>query len=151
MLLCLAFLSGCAGGGSPKEKAEAPTPAVVTRPVEIFSRFPTADRVKVRVEEPHLLNKPFLPAGSLAEYQKGKTKWMLFVADTASPTEAAILLSDFRKALRDPKLVPAFGGYFGKDGDRPVFVFTKGNRIAGIAGLSEKQVDLPARQFAAVL
>lgn len=150
-LLCLALLAGCSGGGgSVKEKAPEPPP-VVAKPVEMFGRFPKTNQVKVRVDEPHVLGKAFLPPGSIAEYQKGKSSWSMFVADFPSPTEAALALNDFRKALEGAKLVPAFGGYFGKDGDQPVFVFTKGNRIAGILGLSEKQADLPARQLASVL
>ena len=46
------------------------------------------------------------------------------------------------------KLVPSFGGYFGQDNGRPVFVFTKNAWIAGVVGLPEKQADTEARTLA---
>lgn len=75
----------------------------------------------------------------------------MFVAKLSTPTDAAILLLDWKKALADAKLIASFGGYFGKDADQPVFVFTKGAWIAGVAGLAEKGADLEARTLAAHL
>jgi hypothetical protein len=43
------------------------------------------------------------------------------------------------------------GGYFGMDGDRPVYIFQKGVFLAGFVGLPEKDADVLARQFAARL
>jgi hypothetical protein len=43
------------------------------------------------------------------------------------------------------------GGYFGMDGDRPVYVFVKGAWVAGIVGLTEEKADAAARVFAARL
>ncbi len=87
----------------------------------------------------------------MARYKKGKKEYEMFVAKLANATDAAILLPDWRKALVDSKLVPSFGGYFGQDAGRPVFVFVKGAWIAGIAGLAEKEADLEARTLAAHL
>lgn len=95
-----------------------------------------------------LLGKTFMPGGTLAHYKDGALEYDLFLAKTGSPTDAALLLLDWSKALAGSKLVPAFGGYFGDDAGRPVFVFAKGAWIAGIAGLSEKQADGPARLLA---
>ncbi|HLJ13920.1 MAG TPA: hypothetical protein VKV15_05440 [Bryobacteraceae bacterium] len=95
--------------------------------------------------------KPFMPGGTIARYKKGKTEYEMFVAKLPSATDAAILLPDWNKALTGSKLVPSFGGYFGDDGGRPVFVFAKGAWIAGIAGLPEKQADAQARILAAEL
>ena len=64
---------------------------------------------------------------------------------------AAFLLPDWRKALTNPKLVPSFGGYFGEEAGRPLFVFAKGAWNAGVAGLAEKQADAQARLLAAEL
>lgn len=75
----------------------------------------------------------------------------MFVAKTPSPTDAAILLNEWRKALTSPKLVPSFGGYFGQDAGDPVFVFTKGDWVAGVRGLDEKSADSEARILAARL
>ncbi len=92
-----------------------------------------------------------MPGGTLAHYKKGKLEYDLFAAQLPSPTDAAILLLDWKKALNDAKLIPSFGGYFGGDSGRPVFVFVKGSWIAGTAGLSEKQADAQARLLAAEL
>ena len=64
---------------------------------------------------------------------------------------AALLLFDYKKRMENPKLIPHFGGYYGKDGDRMVFVFAKGSWVAGVAGLPEKDADLAARELAARL
>jgi len=68
-----------------------------------------------------------------------------------NPQDAAFLLLDWNKALAGAKLVPSFGGYFGQDAGRPVFVFAKGAWIAGVAGLPEKDADMAARTLAAHL
>ncbi|MBI4904110.1 MAG: hypothetical protein HY820_10775 [Acidobacteria bacterium] len=61
------------------------------------------------------------------------------------------MLFDYKKALTGPKFIPHFGGYFGKDGNRDIFVFSKGAWIAGVAGLAEKDADAIARDFASRL
>jgi hypothetical protein len=73
------------------------------------------------------------------------------VAKIASADDATILLVDWKKALTDPKLVSSFGGYFGTDGNRPMFVFSKGNWVAGVAGLSQKEAEPKASLLAAYL
>jgi hypothetical protein len=75
----------------------------------------------------------------------------MFVARLANPTDAAIKLLDWKRAMSDAKLVPSFGGYFGTDGSTPVFVFSKGEWLAGIRGLDEKGADAQARLLAAQL
>lgn len=95
-----------------------------------------------------LMGKLFMPGGTIATYKKGKVEYEMFLAKMPSATEAAVTLPDWRKALKDAKLIPSFGGYFGLDGDRPVFVFTKNAWIAGVAGLKEKEADVAARALA---
>lgn len=129
----------------PAKKAEAPKPADESR------RFPQANLVDAKVVDDHLLGKSFMPGGTLAHYKKGKTEYDMFVARMPSATDAAVLLPDWRKALADAKLVPSFGGYFGQDNGRPVFVFTKDVWVAGVVGLPEKEADLQARALAARL
>ncbi len=97
------------------------------------------------------MGKPFMPGGTLARYKKGKKEYEMFVAKLATSTDAAILLLYWQKALADPKLIPSFGGYFGMDGGRPVFVFSKGAWIGGVAGLPEKEADAQARTLASRL
>lgn len=144
-----AALISCSSEPKPAQKAV--TPAAAPKPADESRRFPTADLVETKVIDRELAGKPFMPGGTLAKYRKGKTEYEMFVAKAPSATDAAIALSDWRKSMTDPKLVAAFGGYFGQDGGAPVFVFTKGDWIAGVRGLAEKQADVPARLLAARL
>ena len=147
----VAFLASC--GSEPKTPAPAATPPKeeVVKPLNQSSRFPKANLVKTEVVDRELMGKPFMPGGTLAHYKKGKTEYQMFVAQFPNATEAAIVLPDWRKALAGSKLIPWFGGYFGTDNGRPVFVFSKGAWIAGIAGLPEKEADLQARILAGEL
>jgi hypothetical protein len=114
-------------------------------------RFTKVNMINTVVVEKNLLGKPFMPGGTVAQYKKGKLEYDMFVAKTGSAADAALILPDWRKMLTDAKLVPSFGGYFGRDAGRPVFVFTKGAWIAGIAGLPQKEADAEARKLAAKL
>lgn len=143
------LLSSC--GSRPKQSAPAPVKAEAHKPADESQRFANANLVGSKVIDKELLGKPFMPGGTLAQYKKGKKEFEMFVAKVPSPTDAAILLLDWKKALADSKLLPSFGGYFGLDAGRPVFVFSKGAWIAGVAGLSEKEADLQARTLAAHL
>ena len=147
-----ALLAAC--GASP-DGANAVAPqkkiAVPPKPPDESRYLPRTDQVSTEVIADHLLGKAFMPGGTLGHYRNGKAEYEMFVRKLDSPLDAAVLLPEWQKALKAAKLVPAFGAYFGDDGGRPVFVFTKGAWIAGIAGLNEKQVDLPARSLAASL
>jgi hypothetical protein len=146
-----ALLAAC---GSPEPKPAAPAPAAqaeAPKPRDETRRFPIANRVDTEVEARQLLGKSFMPGGTLAHYKEGKTEYTMFVAQMPSTSEAALLLLDWNKALTGAKLVPSFGGYFGLDAGHPVFVFSKGAWIAGVAGLQQKDADLAARNLAAHL
>ena len=148
--IAMVFLTSC--GSEPKPVSSEPAKqAEAPKPSDESQRFATANLVESKVVDKELMGKPFMPGGTLARYKKGKKEYEMFVAKLATATDAAILLPDWRKALTDSKLVPSFGGYFGQDAGRPVFVFTKGAWIAGIAGLPEKDADLEARTLAAHL
>jgi hypothetical protein len=107
--------------------------------------------VESKVVNKELLGKTFMPGGTLGHYKKGKLEYDVFIAKLPSALDAAILLPDWNKALAGSKLVPSFGGYFGLDAGRPVFVFSKLTWIAGIAGLPEKDADALARTLATQL
>jgi hypothetical protein len=139
-------------GSEPKPVAsEAAKKAEPPKPADESFRFATANLVKTEVVDKALLGKTFMPGGTLAHYKKGKREYEMFAAKLASPTDAAILLLDWKKALADAKLIASFGGYFGTDNGKPMFVFSKGDWIAGIAGLPEKEADLESRTLAAHL
>ena len=146
----LAVFCAC-GGSSPKETTQNVPAVEKVKPVDESRRFPLADQVSIRLVEDHILGKDFLPGGNVAEYRrKGKT-YQQFLVRTKSAEAAALLLFDFKNHLSNAKFVPHMGGYFGTDGATPVYVFPKGAFLAGFVGLSEKDADLPARQFAARL
>ena len=141
------LISSC--GSPPKPAASEPVKqAEAPKPSDESQRFSTANLVDTKVVDKELLGKPFMPGGTLARYKKGKKEYEMFVAKLPTATDAAILLPDWRKALTDSKLVPSFGGYFGQDSGRPVFVFTKNAWIAGVVGLPEKEADAEARSLA---
>jgi hypothetical protein len=149
---CLLSLVSCASPPSPPAKE---TPAAQSKPGPAPSdesrRFPQKNLVSTQVVPSALLGKAFMPGGTLARYRKGKTEYQMFVARAASSTEAAIKLNDWRTALTNPAFVASFGGYFGLDGGIPVFVFAKGEWIAGVVGLSRREADLASRSLASRL
>jgi hypothetical protein len=144
-------LSSCDSKPDVKPVAEAPKAVEAPRPADESRRFPKPNLVGTIVIEKQLFGKPFMPGGTQAHYKRGKTEYDMFVAKTASANDAALLLPDWRNLLTDAKLVPSFGGYFGVDAGRPVFVFAKGEWIAGVAGLNQREADQAARKLAAGL
>jgi hypothetical protein len=150
-VLFLAVLLASCGSETKQPPPEAPKKAEAPKPSDESRRFPKANLVDTKVVDKELMGKPFMPGGTVARYKKGKTEYEMFVAKLPTALDAAVLLPDWDKALADSKLVPSFGGYFGKDSGRPVFVFAKGAWIAGVAGLPEKEADLQARTLAGLL
>ena len=150
MTTLAALLASCGDQPGPSAPVSAKN-AAAPKPADESRRFPKANLIETKVVDKEILGKPFMPGGTLARYRKGKTEYEMFVARLPSALDAAILLPDWDKSLAGSKLVPSFGGYFGQDAGRPVFVFAKGAWIAGIAGLPEKEVDAPARTLAGQL
>ncbi len=132
-------------------KADAPKLAEPPKPADESARFSKTYRLDTIVVDNHLLGKPFMPGGTLAQYKKGRAEYEMFVAKLPTATDAAVILPDWKKLLTDPKYEASFGGYYGHDAGRPIFVFTKGPWIAGIAGLPEKDADAEARKLAKAL
>lgn len=152
LCFCLAVLITLSGCGAPTEepppkKAAAP----VIAPSDESHRFPSQDRVKAGIVDDHLLGKDFLPGGNLAEYSRGGRTYQLFLIETKSPQAAALLMNDHQKSLSNAKFIAHMGGYFGMDGEQPVYIFAKGKWLAGLVGLPQDEADLIAREFAARL
>ncbi|HVO98273.1 MAG TPA: hypothetical protein VMT15_09420 [Bryobacteraceae bacterium] len=150
-VITLAILLAACDSKPVASEAPKAAPAAAPKPSDESRRFPKDDQIGSVVVDKELLGKPFMPGGTLVKYRKGKAGYDMFAAKMANPAEAALILPDWRKALTDPKLVPSFGAYYGLDAGRPVFVFSKGPWIAGIAGLSQKDADAAARKLAAAL
>jgi len=146
----LAAFAALAGGCS--SPPPAPVAQVeVAKPADETRRFPAANRVETHVVATALLGKSFMPGGTVAHYKRGAVEYDMFVASLPTPLAAALLLPDWKNALAGAHVVPTFGGYFGSDAGRPVFVFAKGTWLAGVAGLPQQQADLAARTLAARL
>lgn len=157
--VAVVLLISCGGDTKPAPSSAPAKQAEVSKPNQKPSdesrRFPTANLTGTEVVDRQLMGKAFMPGGTIAHYKKGKVEYDLFAARLADANAAAFLLPDWRKALSDgttaAQLVPSFGGYFGADAGRPVFVFSRGAWIAGVAGLPLKDADTEARTLAARL
>jgi hypothetical protein len=142
------WLAGC-GPAAEKKQAEAPPPPP---PVKDDTALLLAqNRVSATVVKDHLLGKQVLPGGTLGEYADRGRKYQLFIMETTSSQNAAILLLDFKTTLTDPAYIAYMGGYFGTDAGVPVYVFAKLQYLAGVVGLPEDLADPIARQLAARL
>lgn len=148
---CGLLLSGCGGGDKTKVTTEARTTVEPPKPADESRRMPKENQVDTRVVDDDLMGKNFLPGGTVGRYKKGRQEYELFLAKMPSANDAAIALLDWKRAMADAKMIPAFGAYYGTDGDKPVFVFTKGPWVAGVSGLKEKDADPPARVLASRL
>jgi hypothetical protein len=136
-------------GSEPKQPtATAPRKAEAPKPADESAHLPSANLVRAEVVPKDLLGKTFMPGGTLGHYKKGTTEYEMFIVRMPTALDAAILLPDWNKTLSGSKLVPSFGGYFGEDAGRPVFVFSKNAWIAGVAGLPQKEADVQARILA---
>lgn len=150
ILAACAVLISC-GGESKPSRAKPASQSEPPKPADESRRFPRANLVKTEVVSQHLLGKSFMPGGTLAHYRRGKIEYEMFVSKLPTAMDAAVILPDWRSALANAKVEANFGGYSGEDAGRPVFVFAKGQWIAGVAGLPEKEADRQARSLAASL
>jgi hypothetical protein len=150
ILICMSalVLAGC--GPSPSaEKVAKQEAAPATAPVKDHtSMMPAVGLTGATVVRDHILGQEKLPGGTLGNYETHGKKYQLFIIDTADNQSAAFLLLDAKSALRSPEYISHMGGYFGSDGNRPIYVFAKLHYLAGVAGLSREDADPIARVLA---
>jgi hypothetical protein len=139
-------LAGCSS--APEKKAEAPAPPPVK---DNTAQLLPLNRTSAKVVPDHLLGKTALPGGTIGDYDTDGMKYQLFVIESDSAQDAAILLLDLKATLKDPAYIAYMGGYFGTDAGGPVYVFAKAKYLAGVVGLAEDRADPIARQLAARL
>jgi hypothetical protein len=151
MLFIAAAVILAACGSSPEPAAKSEPPRIPAPVRDLTGLLPSAGRVSAGVVPDHLLDQPAMPGGTLGDYAAGGKKYQLFIIETDTSQNAALLLLDMKTALRNPEYLPNFGGYFGIAGTRPIFVFAKLQYLAGVAGLAEKEADPIARTLAARL
>jgi len=149
-LAVLLFSSGACSNPALEVKTAPPADAT-DPPPDQSQHFPQTGLIKMERVPDHLLDKKFMPGGNLASYKRGKLEYQQFLGTMADADHAAFLLLDWNKELKGSKYLAHMGGYAGMDGGRPLYVFTKGAWIAGVAGLPQDQADIVARQFAARL
>jgi hypothetical protein len=137
------ILIGCSS--PPEKKAEAPPPPPVKDDTALLLPL---NRTGAKVVPNHLLGKDALPGGTVGDYDANGLKYQLFVIETDTAQDAAILLLDLKAALKDPAYIAYMGGYFGTDASGPIYVFAKAKYLAGVVGLAEDQADPIARQLA---
>ena len=147
VLLAAFTLIGC--GSSPETKSSAPPPPPPVKDNTV--RLLTDNLTSARVVPDHVLGKAILPGGSVGDYQAGAKKYQLFIIETETPQDAAILLLDTKGLLKDAAYIAYMGGYFGTDAGTPIYVFSKGKYLAGVVGLPKDTADPIARQLAARL
>ena len=141
------LLIGCSS--ALEKKAEAPPPPPPVRDARI--RLLPEHQTSAKVVPDHLLGNSALPGGTLGEYENGKLKYQLFIIQTDSAQDAAILLIDMKPTLKDPDYIAYIGGYFGADANGPVYVFARKQYLAGVVGLPRDKADPIARELAARL
>ena len=149
MAALAAALVSCGSQTAPQ--AAVPKKTELPKPPDESRFLPKAGLVESHVVDTPLLGKSFMPGGTVGHYKVGRQEFDMFVAKLPSAQDAAFLLPDLSKALGNSLLVPSFGGYFGDDGGKPVFVFPKGAWIAGVVGLPQKDADTQARALAGML
>jgi hypothetical protein len=146
LLIAALAVTGCSS--PPEKKAAAPPPPPVTDDTRLLLAL---NRTDARVVLDHLLGKSALPGGTIGDYDANGTKYQLFIIETTSNQDAAILLLDLKVTLKDPAYIASMGGYFGTDSGTPFYTFAKLKYLAGVVGLPEDKADPIARQLAARL
>ena len=152
LIIATALLSGC-GGAPPesKQEASAPAPKPRTMPAPEDRRFPVEGRIEVVQSAGPLYGKAFLTGGNVARYKKGTKPFELFLIRVPAPGDPGMMLFDYKNVLANAKFVAHFGGYAGQDEGVNVFIFTKGEWLAGVRGLPLAEADAISREFAARL
>jgi hypothetical protein len=143
--LLLTIFTACSGS------APAPKTQIVTShapPTDLSQKFSSAGQKNMQLVPDHLLGKDFMPGGNLAEYQTDSGEFQLFLLEMGDAKAAAFMLLDWKNVMPEAQYIAHMGGYFGHDKGKPVYVFSKGQYLAGVIGLPEQKADVEARRFA---
>lgn len=147
----LLALSGC---GSP-DQGEAPAAQQAEAPKEQIldqtHHFNKTGLVEAKVVEDNLGGKDFMPGGNYARYEKDGQGYEVFFTKRRNLDQSMFLSMDYKDVLADQEFVPAYGGFFGMDGDKPTLVFQKQEYVVVVVGLKLEDADQAARLIAGYL
>jgi len=152
--LIISGLIACAAAQQPEFKKRPTEPAHETpsAPIRDQSRtLPTRGLKHSGIVLDHVAGISKLPGGTVGDYENGGRNYQIFIIDARADQQAAFMLLDVKGVLKDPEYLASFGGYFGTESSRPVFVFAKQRFLAGIVGLPKEQADPIARTLASRL
>src|ERR1700709_1167832 len=89
-----------AGYSSGPEPAKPVAPAVKhAAPADESRKMPLENRVSAGVVDDHMLDREWLPGGTLGHYKRGGKEWDLILVRASSPATAADWLLDYKKEL----------------------------------------------------
>ena len=146
----LLFALAC---GSPEQEPAAVQQ--VSTPIEQIRDqthlFRKDGLVEAKVVDSNLGGKDFMPGGNLAVYERDGKRYQVFFTLRRNADRALLLSMNYRDVLESPKFVPAYGGFFGMDGDTPTLVFQKQKYVVAITGLNLEDADQAARMIAGYL
>ena len=140
----LAAILGSGCGRSSEANSQPPKEATTK---DESSLFLSAGRVATQVYPDHMMNKQFLPGGTMAEFQGDKGEYREFLVHLQDGKKAAFLLQDYKKVLQNTADNTDGAAYFGTDDGQPTYVFVRGPYLAGIVGLSQDQAQAVAKQW----
>lgn len=148
LLAGLALLMAACGSGTDKKAAvqQAPPPSPPVKDDRVL--LLAENQKSAALVQDHVLGMKVLPGGTVGEYDDGDRKYQLFIVETESPQDAAILLLDTKAAITDPQYLAYMGGYFGTESGKAFYVFADKKYLAGVVGLAEDLADPIARQLA---
>jgi len=150
LLTTLALTAAACSNAPAPEKTQSSAPPPIVKPAvkDDKSLLLEKNLKSAEVVPDHLLGKKELPGGTLGEYAANGNKYQMFIIETSSSQDAAILLLDLKNTLDTPEYIAYMGGYFGSDSGKPVYTFAKLQYVAGIVGLGREKADPLARELA---
>jgi hypothetical protein len=142
-VLSVLLAAGCSTQ-STEAKSQSPKTATTKDESDLF---PSAGRLATQVYPDHMMNKQFLPGGTMAEFQGDKGEYREFLVHLANGRNASFLLQDYKQSLRNTTELPDKAALFGTDDGQPTYVFVRGPYLAGIVGLPEDQARAVAKEW----
>lgn len=153
---CILFLTvaglatiGCGTSAPTRPAANAQPPKTAITKDE-SNLFPSAGRVATQVYPDLMMNKQFLPGGTMAEFTaaNGAGEYREFLVHLADGRNASFMLQDYKKVLQNPTYEADKAACFGTDDGQPTYVFARGPYLAGIVGLPKDRAEAAAKELA---